>query len=230
MTHQLADNYIQYFINHNEFDLLRDFIDRWDAQFNLYEENQKPFIESLILSKQYQRAQIHLRDFLSKSMDTASLAFASKRYLAMNDTILGVYYLSRLHSNAGDHALMYDFGNILFRLGEHERGYEVSSEYRAHHSLNLERAFVIAQHYARHGYLRPAITALQPHCCEDTVSFFISDLYRKSFKFDSSVMYLDSVIIADPTHLKARWKKGRAYEDRGWFSYATRLFEELFGD
>ena len=227
MTSQLAENYIRYFINHKQFDLLGDFIDRWNAQYDLYEKNQKSFIQGLIYSEQFPRAQLHLRNFLSKSLDTASLAFASRQYLAIGDTILGVYYLSKLQSSAGDHSLMYLYGDILFDLGQYERAYEVVETYRKHHQLGFEKTIAIAKHYSSSGYLNSAINILRPYSYQDTVSFFISELYLKSYKFDSSIIYLDSILIKDPLNVKAIWKKGRAYEDRGWFSYAINLFEDI---
>ena len=227
MTHQLADNYVYYFIKHQQFELLGDFIDEWNSQFDLYEKNQKSFIYGLTYSRQFGRAQTHLRDYLSKHTDTSALAFASQQYLEMQDTILAVYCLANLYADAPEHPLMYQYGNILFKLNEHERAFQAMEHYRVNHSISYEDAFGIAMTYSSKGYLKPAIGILKPYCCQDTVSFFISDMHKRSFEFDSSVMYLDSVIIADPKNLRALWKKSRAFEDKGWFSYALSLLEDI---
>ena len=227
MTSQLADSYVIYFIKHKRYDLLRDFVDQWDDEFNLYQRNQKAYITGLITSGQYEAARGHLRDLLSRAKDSSALAFGARQHLILGDTTFALYHLAKLHKVNASHVLMYPYGLLLLDRGQQDRAFQALGGYQLKHPLSIEKSLEVAGRYSKVNLFDPAIRVLRPHCCQDTIAYMLSDLFRRSNRFDSSIMYLDSVIVRDPSNVKAFWKKGRAYEDRGWFSYATSLYEDL---
>lgn len=227
MTVQLAENFVRYYVNHADYTELKTFIDRWNSEFDLYQKNQRWYIKGLIMDAEYERAQVHLRGYLSTVQDTATLAFAAEQYLFLGDTVLANFYLSNLYSESTDHPLVYQYASFLFRANKHVKGQEVIKSYAKNNELSLTQAFQASTSLRKHGYLKDAISLLKPHHFVDSAAFFLSDIYISAAQFDSSILVLDSVIARNPANLKARWKKARAFEDKGWYSYATSLLEDI---
>ncbi len=228
MSSQLASFYAEYYAKNSPTKDLITFIDQWDNDFQLKEQYQEHIIKGLVQTGQLKRASNHLHHFLMDNSRSEAIAFGSQQYLNMQDTTMTLFLLSRLQKIDPSHDLMYLLASLLFEARENKRASIAMNYYRRTHSLNQAQAIEIANYYIRAELYSNAIALLKPFCCkQDTTAYLLSTLYSRQNKFDSSIMYLDSLIFNNPEAIKPRWKKAQLYEERGWYSYATQLFAEI---
>ncbi len=67
---------------------------------------------------------------------------------------------------------------------------------------------------------------IKPYTADDTLSYFLSDLYAMDFYWDSALMYLDTILLVNGGSIRALKNKGSIYEKRGWLSNALSMFEQ----
>lgn len=227
MTNQLIEQYLEYYQINQRHQLIVEVIERWNDEFDLIDQYQLPFIESLVLTGKKERAKRELRAYLISNDNESALSFASLQYLMMQDTTMAIYNLSKLNKLNSLHPLMLDYGDLLISKNRFVKGFNAiencSETFKGDEQANLR----IARIYERQNWLKDARNKIKPFIASDTMAYMVADWYRRELLWDSSIMYIDSVIVRDSLNLKAWWKRARAYEDRGWLSYSLRYFDKM---
>ncbi|MEM6737532.1 MAG: hypothetical protein AAF620_15835 [Bacteroidota bacterium] len=226
ITNQLAQQYIAYYSANQRFQSVVDFISEMDEEYHLSKKFRKPLIESLISLGERNKAVLHINQLLKDGMQTEDLAFVSEKYFEMADTLMATYYLGKVSKLDSSHALMLNYGEILLHLGYLRRGIETLETYFSLQPMREELAIELAKLYTEEGLYDYARNKLKPLEKQDTIFFYISDLYRKDFIWDSAIMYLDSILIMDSMNFQAYKNKGIIYEERGWLSTSLSHFEK----
>lgn len=227
MSTQLADQYVSYYEINERYVPLIKLIDRWSQEFDLQDRFKYPFIQSLVATGNVARAKRELEVFLIENKTKEDVAFGANQYLQMGDTLLAVYQLSRLQKMDDGNELMYDYGKLLIHLGYRDRGFSLLEGFAAYASLDFSKSLELARIYHNEGRTTKARSLVKPFAQTDTISYLLSDWYARELLWDSAAMYLDTVLFADSTNVKAWWKKGRLYEDRAWLAYSLQFFEKM---
>ncbi|MEM0939914.1 MAG: hypothetical protein AAGI25_09015 [Bacteroidota bacterium] len=202
-----------------------DFINEMDEDYPLSKKCRKLLIESLISLGHKNQAVLRINQLLKDDMQTEDLAFVSEKYFEMADTLMATYYLGKLSKLDSTHALMLNYGKILLHLGYLQRGIEALEMYFSSQPIKEELAIELAGLYNEQELYDYARNKLKPLEKQDTILFFLSNLYRKDFIWDSAIMYLDSILIMDSVNFRAYKSKGIIYEERGWLLTSLSHFE-----
>lgn len=227
MSRQLAEQYIAYYRQQGQFDEITAFIRKWDPYFFLYKDHKGSYIRGLLQTKSTKEAYLHLRQWLHRSKDAETLAFASQAYMQMGDTVLCTYALTLLHEEAPLHDLMYDYVLLLISQRQLQKAYGILQGEWIARKLSIQNALSLAFVFEQNGWKDEAIEILTPHQAQDTAIFYLSSLHISSGRLRQGVALLDAILNEDPTDRQALWKKAMAYENRGWLTAANSSFEAL---
>lgn len=228
MTNLLVGQYIKYYSKHAQYRPLIDVIEKWNKKYDLEKKIHQSLIISLVNVGQHARAKAELSNFLVENQSIEGWTFVSKQYLHLNDTLMAIYNLTKLDElGLLDSSLVFPYGKLLVELGYPDHGFEVLEKYYASAPKNVALSLLIAGIYEAENELGEARNKLKPFVKYDTLSFLLSDWYKKDLLWDSAIMYLDSVIYRDPTNTKAWRKRGKIYEDRGWLSSSLKSYKKI---
>ena len=227
LSKQLIEQYIIYYKKHEDHQSLLDLIDEWDEEFSLKSAFNDTYISCLVKLNKQKEAKMELRKFLVKNQSKEDLSFASIQYLKMQDSLMAAYNLSKLYKKEPDNQLMWEYGIILIQLGYVNRGFGVMESYVEEHkedeAVQLTLAILLEQHEKR----EQARQMLLPFVSRDTISYLLSEWYRKDLLWDSAAYILNKVANEDTLNRKPIWLLGSLYEDRGWLSRSKQYFQLL---
>ncbi|WP_420578135.1 tetratricopeptide repeat protein [Ekhidna sp.] len=227
MTNQLVRQYISYYQRHQRYQLLIEVFDKWDQEYGLKKEFTNLYIASLVQSGRNKRASEELRWYLVKDQSREAISFASKQYLQMNEHVLAVYNLGKLYKLDPQNELMWEYGQILSRLGYHDLGFQVIGDYAERNSDDFQIQLAYSRMLENANRNQRARNTIKPFTQRDTVAYLLADWYKKDQMWDSASYVLAEVMTRDSTNRKPFWKAGRLYEDRGWFTTSLQYFEYL---
>ncbi|MEO9872959.1 tetratricopeptide repeat protein [Ekhidna sp.] len=228
MTNQLVDQYIAYYIRQDENQLLIEVMDQWNNEYDLKKKYNYIYINGLTRLGKTGRATVELRNYLIDHHSLEDLVFASEQYLIMNDTLMSAYNLSKVRKLDIDHELMWEYGNILFKLNYPNKAIEVLDDFTIKNKTNSKKQLAYAKMLNAVGRKNHARGIIKPFVHnKDSIAYLLSDWYRDDLLWDSATFVLKQVINKDSSNNQAFWKLGRLYEDRGWLLTALPYFEHL---
>ncbi|WP_424964241.1 tetratricopeptide repeat protein [Ekhidna sp.] len=227
MTNQLVRQYIAYYHEHQRYQLLVEIFDRWDEEYGLKMEFSQLYVLSLVQADYNKRASEELKWYLTKHQALEDIRFASELFLLLNDTTLAVYNLGKLHELDPQNELMWQYGNILNRLGYYDLGFRVIGDYAERNSNDFSIQLAYAWMLENANRRVEARQVIKPYTNRDTIAYLLADWYRKDLMWDSASYILSTVIAKDSTNRKPIWKAGNLYDERGWFTTSLKYFEYL---
>ena len=226
LTQLIFEQYLTYYTKQNQHNNLIELIDQWKRQYDLDKGFRKPLIESLANVGDRARAVSEIKDFLSLNNSTSDHEFVARQYLTLKDTIMSAYYLGKVCRADSTNEMMLDYGKMLFDLGYPVRGRKVLETYYSSQSPNQDLALDISSFYVNQSEYALSRYKLKPFAKRDSISFFISKLYREDELLDSAIMYLDTVLLESPNNVRALNEKGYLYEEKGWLSTSLNFLEQ----
>ncbi len=227
MSNQLVRQYMAYYQIHDHFRALLDLFDSWDEEYGIKTEYPSLYIDCLVKSRKQNRAKRELRSYLISNQSADDLAFASSKYLMLDDTAMAVYNLSKLYKLNPNDELMWEYGMLLIKLGYNDLGVAVLKDYTQNYPLQFDRKLVYASVLRGIDKKQEARNILMAELDKDTATYLVADLYVEDQQWDSAALILERLIERDSSDRKALWRIGRLYEDRGWLLYAMRYLEQL---
>ena len=227
MTNQLVEQYIIYYSQHEEYQLLLDVIDRWADEYDLGDQFTETYIDALTRLERKATATLELKQYLKNNQSLEALTFASKQYLRIKDTTMAAYNLSKVYEQDKSSNLMWEYGSILVTLGYDDRGFEVMDQYVKARPEDYDVQLTYARLLQSTERKALARKVIQPFKSRDTVAYLLADWYQKDYLWDSASYTLSEIVARDSTSRKPIWKLGRLYEDRGWFLASIPYFEHL---
>lgn len=228
LSSQLIKKFLDYHIKNGHHQRIVELIFRWDDSFGIKKEYFNAYIKALNELTIYDSLKVELPEYLLKNQSPKDHILAAKTYLAIGDTLLSIYYFSKIF-NQGiiTPDFQYLYPNLLFKTGNASRAFEAMETYLSAYPTDTSYALGISKRYEDSLKLQSARQVLEPYFKKDTIAFRIAELYKKEQKWDSAIYTLDKVINVDPSHRKALWRRARYYEDRGWLSYSLQFFEQM---
>ena len=228
MDLKLSRDYLQYYGANDLSAEMVSFVGTWRSQFPLNVEQLQWFIQALVDEKEEVEARAELHFLLNEFDAITSDEFAANQYLRMGDTLRAVYHLSRVRKKDGSRHSMLPYGQMLFELGYAARGIEVLQSYFMQQPEDSHLSLTLATFYENYGYNTLARKVLMKVPAEDSIDYYLANLYQRDGLLDSAIFRLDSILVRDPEQLKALKIKGSLYEQKGWLSTALTTFEEAY--
>ncbi len=227
MSNQLADQYLAYYLANGQMQSIVDLIARWDEEYNLSKKFRKPLIQGLVEAGDHSQSVQHIRQLLREETPSEELfSFVSQQFLQMEDSLMAAFYLGKLSKIDSTNQLMFQYGKILYTLGYPAKGNRTLDAFYFSQPKDLTLALDLAKFYEDNAARIRARRVIRPFAGQDTLAFYISDLYKRDFLWDSALMYLDTVLTKDQSSIRAWKKKGSIYESRGWLSASLSTFEK----
>ncbi|MEQ6168906.1 hypothetical protein AAOE16_17035 [Ekhidna sp. MALMAid0563] len=227
MTNQLVRQYIAYYREHQRYQLLVEIFDRWDEEYGLKKEFSQLYVKSLVQAGSDKRASEELRWYLISHQTLEDIRFASEQYLLIKDTVLAVYNLGKLYKLDSQSELMWQYGNILNRLGYYDFSFQVIGDYAEQNKNDFNIQLAYARMLENANRRTEARQVIKPYTDRDTIAYLLADWYKKDLLWDSASYVLADVIAKDSTNRKPIWKAGDLYDERGWFTTSLKYFEHL---
>ncbi len=227
MTNQLAKKYILFYENNQQNEPLFHFIEKWNNELNLKKTHIKTYIDCLIQLNKNEVAKKALENFIQLNQSIKNIYYVSSQHLRMNDTTMAVQYLDKLYELDPKNDLMWEYGNILFKLGYHKRGNEVLSNHIKEHRDDLDIQLRYAQLLRNTGLFNQAREILSPYSSIDSIAYLLVDWYKKDLMWDSSVFILKNRIVHDPTNKKPIRMLATLYEEHYWRASALKYYKKL---
>ncbi len=168
-------------------------------------------------------ANSYLRKFLQDYPDALSLDFGARQYLEMKDTLMAVYYLNKLQkADPGNDLIATILAPSLIQFGYKIQAGRALSEYA---KTRPEAAMTVASSYKALGDLAAA-KGIYRRAYTNEAYLELTELFRKERFFDSSIFYLDKVLVTDSSD-QFILKKGEILEERGWLTSAFFTYQFL---
>lgn len=228
MSEDLFQTYLDFYEAGEEHSSIINLVNDWRDVYELTDTQYMLHIKSLLATKRSIEVKRELTSFLGKNKNFKAQEFAAMQYMALGDTLLAIYYLSKVRKANSMRPSMIDYGKMLFGLGYPNRGIEVLEEYSASPSDNQTFSFDLASFYDEHGYYGLARKKLRNYSSEDAVCTYISELYQKEGLLDSAILYMDSILIRDSENVAAIKTKASLYDQKGWLSTSLKYYEQAF--
>lgn len=199
MSKELYQSHFDCYISNDRYQDIVNLSDNWRDTYPPSPTQLKALINSLIILNKRLDALVELRIFLAKNDDLIANEFAAQQYLALGDSLLSVYYLSKVYKEDSSRHTMLDYGKLLFKLGYSERATEVLEEYYLTQESNQELSLDLALFYDQKGYYELARRKLRKSAASDSINFYMASLYQKGLLFDSAILPERESHSCDPT-------------------------------
>jgi len=227
MSRQLFGYYLSYYAKHGLSAEAVELFDQWGTTYSTAEFRQS-LIESFVELDRRKEARAEIGVLLAESPGLSTNEFVSKQYLQLSDTLMSIYFMTKVWKEDPSSSLMFDYGKVLLSKNYSVRGLKVLQTFREAQRRDQTIDFELAAFYESTGYHREALTLLKKYSGNKEVDFRIANLFRKESLLDSSIMYLDTVLISDPGNLRATKLKAETYEQKGWLSTSLRFYEQAY--
>jgi len=227
MSRQLFGYYLSYYAEHELSANAVALFDQWGDTYSTAEFRQT-LIKSFVTLGRKKEAIAEIRVLLAESPGLSNSEFVSRQYLQMADTLMSIYFMTKVWKDDPSSSLMLDYGKVLISKGYSVRGLKVLQTLQEAQDWDQTDDFELAAFYESMGYNQQALKLLKLYTGNKEVDFRISDLFRKESLLDSSIMYLDTVLMNDPGNFIATKLKAETYEQKGWLSTSLRFYEQAY--
>lgn len=229
MSDELFEKYLQFYESNDLKDELILFINKWADQYQVPGAYLQLLISDLLLKGDTTLARHELNDLLLLLPELSSYAYAASFYLQTEDTLKSVYYHAKVRKLDSTNHLIPTYAKLLYDLRYHTESSKMIQEFyksMGANTANVQSAFDMASFYSGNREYSLARQLIRGYT-SDSAYWYISDLYIKDQLYDSALLYLDSILLKNPSNKKVIIAKAELYEQKGWLNTSLIQYEKV---
>ena len=227
MSQELLAKYLNYYSQNRQYEQVVLLINEWEATYPI-DEFRKSLIQGYVLLDERKKAIKEMRTFLANSDGPTANEFVASQYLALTDTLLAIYQMSKVWKQDPSSKMMPTYGKTLVSSGYVERGLSVLDQWQKSQPTNQPLALELATFYESNGFHGLSRSLLKPYAHQKEVAYRLASLCEKDQLLDSAIMYLDTILVESPSEILAITRKAHLLERKGWLSSSLRFYEQAY--
>ncbi|MFY0598663.1 MAG: hypothetical protein JXR03_03255 [Cyclobacteriaceae bacterium] len=224
LDESLVRLFLQYYLNNDRYAELTEVLDKWEFYNGLDEELSQYRVLSNFKANGSEGTRDLILDYVKKFKSVQSYEFAVGRAEALRDTVLLKSFLEDLSSlDPYNSLILKTYIPILLKEQHYNKCYGLLT--LENNKPSSESDLFLAKALYGMDSLNRAKSLLAHHKNEKSY-LQLSNWYRLEKTYDSSIFYLDKVIVNDSSR-SLLLTKAEILDERGWFNSSFSVFNIL---